>query len=250
MKIYRCQHCNFTVMVEKDKKARMSAKKKMGAHYEAKHKDLLPPDMDGYRWFYYLLTKKEHGSCVICKQETDFNRNTMKYARFCNNPMCKQKYREERDRRMMKTHGKLYLTDDPEMQKKMQAGRKIGGIYNWSDGKTKFLYLSSYELHFLKFLDHELHWPASDLVAPSPHTYVYQYKGKEHFYMPDFFIPSIATEIEIKSSEREMNQNQESREKDAIKDQMMKSLSNVIGYIKINNKQYDEFLQLVSKDDN
>ncbi len=198
-KIFRCQHCSYTVTQNKDNKGVKSAKYKMGNHYEMQHKNLLPPKMTGYRWFYYLLTKKDKGSCVECKQETDFNEVTMKYSRFCNNPLCKQKYKEERDRRMMKAHGKVYLLDDPEMQKKMQAGRKIAGIYNWSDGKTKLPYLSSYELHFLKFLDLELHWPASDIMAPSPHTYSYEYEGKSHYYMPDFFIPSMNLEIEIKN---------------------------------------------------
>lgn len=249
MKIYRCQHCKFTVAVDKNAKGTKSAKWKMGNHYETKHKELLPPDMDGFRWFYFLLTKKERGSCVECKQETAFNRISMKYSRFCNNPACKQKYKEERDRRMMATHGKLYITDDPEMQKKMQAGRRIGGIYNWSDGKSKFPYLSSYELHFLRFLDLELKWPPSDLMAPSPHTYTYKYKDKDHFYMPDFFIPSLSLEVEIKDDGSAKNINQESREKDKIKDAMMRSLSNIMGYIKIVNKQYDEFLQLIKSEE-
>ena len=98
MRLYRCQHCKYTVPVNKEKGKR-SAKWKMGNHYETKHKDLLPPGMSGYRWFYFLLTKKDKGSCVICHNETDFNEATMKYSRFCNNPQCKQKYKEERDNR-------------------------------------------------------------------------------------------------------------------------------------------------------
>ena len=133
------------------------------------------------------------------------------------------------------------------MQKKMQAGRRIAGIYTWSDGKTQFSYLSSYELHFLKFLDLERHWPASDLFSPSPHTYVYEYQGKEHYYMPDFFIPSISTEIEIKDDGSALNISKESREKDIIKDRTMRSLSNLVNYIKIVNKDYSEFINLIKE---
>jgi len=244
MRLYRCQHCKYTVPVNKEKGKR-SAKWKMGNHYDTKHKDLLPPGMSGYRWFYFLLTKKDKGSCVICHNETDFNEATMKYSRFCNNPQCKQKYKEERDNRMIKKYGKVYLLDDPEMQKKMQAGRKIAGVYTWSDGKTKFPYLSSYELDFLRYLDIELHWPISDIMAPSPHTYSYEYKGKSHFYMPDFFIPSLNLEVEIKDDGSAKNINQESREKDKIKEELMKSLSNVFNYIKIVNKDYSLFNEMI-----
>lgn len=244
-KIYRCQHCKYTTTANKNIKGIKSAKYKMGHHYETVHKHLIPPDMTGYRWFYFLLTKKEKGSCVECKQETDFNEISMKYSRFCNNPACKQKYKEERDRRTFKKWGKIYLLDDPEFQKKMQAGRKIAGIYNWSDGKTKFPYLSSYERDFLRYLDQELHWPASDIMAPSPHTYSYDYNGKTHYYMPDFFIPSLTLEIEIKDDGSALNINQDSRNKDKIKDDLMKSLSNLFNYIKIVNKDYSMFEELV-----
>lgn len=248
MKIYRCQHCNYNVIVNKNIKGINSAKHKMGEHYETKHKHLLPPNMNGYRWFYFLLTKKDHGSCVICKNETDFNETTMKYSRFCNNPLCKQKYKEERDKRMMQKYGKVYLLDDPEMQKKMQAGRKIAGVYTWSDKKAQFSYLSSYELDFLKFLDNDLHWPSSDLISPSPHTYKYEYQGKSHFYMPDFFIPSLNLEIEIKDDGSALNINKESREKDVIKDNLMKSMYNLVSYIKIVNKNYTKFIELIKED--
>ena len=250
MKVYRCQYCAYKLIVKKDiKKGTKNTKYRMGKHYEEKHKELLPPDMDGFRYFYYLLTKKEHGSCVICKNNTDFNYNTMKYSRFCNNPQCKQKYKEERDQRMMGKYGKLYLLDDPEVQKKMQQGRKIAGVYTWSDNKAKFNYLASYEKDFLLYLDNTLHWPSSDLIMPSPHTYTYEYQNKQHFYMPDAFIPSLNLEIEIKSSERQDKQNKESMEKEIIKDELMKSCSNLFNYIKIVNKNYDKFNMLINKEE-
>lgn len=249
MKIYRCQHCNYSVTDNgKHQKGTKSAKWKMGHHYETIHKNLLPPDMSGYRWFYFLATKKDRGSCVICHNETDFNEVTMKYSRFCNNPLCKQKYKEERDRRMIQKYGKVHLLDDPEMQKKMQSGRRISGIYNWSDGKTKVPYLSSYELDFFRYLDITLQWPPSDLIAPSPHTYGYEYKGKSHFYMPDAFIPSLNLEIEIKDDGSAKNISQESREKDKIKDDLMKSCSNLFNYIKIVNKNYAGFEEIIKEE--
>jgi hypothetical protein len=248
-KTYKCQYCKFNVTENKIKGVK-SAKYKMGLHYDTIHKNLLPIDMSGFRYFYFLLTKKEKGSCVICKQDTVFNNVSMKYSRFCNNPLCKEKYKEERNNRMMKKYGKICLLNDPEQQKKMQAGRRIAGIYNWSDNKSKFGYLSSYEKDFLEYLDIKLHWPSSDLISPSPHTYSYDYDGKSHYYMPDFFIPSLNLEIEIKDDGSAKNINPDSRAKDIIKDDLMKSLSNLFNYIKIVNKNYSEFEELLKEEDN
>lgn len=245
MKIYRCQHCKYMVSVQPgDRSNGVAARVKMGRHYDTTHKILLPPDMDGYRWFYFLLTGKSEGSCVICHQPTQFNRNSMKYTRFCDNPACKQVYKKQVDQRMMSSHGKLTLLNDPDHQKKMQMARRIAGIYNWSDNKTKIPYLSSFERDFFRMLDIELNWPASDIIAPSPHTYYYEYAGKQHFYMPDAFIPSMNLEVEIKD-DGSARRSQESREKDVIKDQLMRSLSAHINYIRIVNKDYSEFNKLI-----
>lgn len=248
MKIYRCQFCNYNVTPENNKKSIISAKHKMGEHYENKHKELLPEDMDGFRWFYYTLTKKNHGECVICHNNTEFNKITMKYSRFCNNPQCKQKYKEERDKRMIAKYGKVCLLNDPEHQKKMLENRRISGIYNWSDGKTKLQYVSSYEMDFFRHLDQDLHWPSSDIISPSPHTYTYEYDGKQHFYIPDAFIPSLNCEIEIKSKDRMDRQNPISKAKEIEKDKLMKSCSNLFNYIIIFDKDYTEFNKLIQKD--
>lgn len=232
---YKCKFCGFS---SPDKKV-------MGAHYENKHHDLIPEDTDGYRYFYWLLTGKERGSCIMCKEETEFNRETMKYARFCKKEACKAAYRKQFVERMIGKYGKIHLLDDPEMQKKMLANRKISGTYKWSDGKHEFTYTGTYELDFLKYLDETLSWNPDDLMSPSPHTYQYKYQDKDHFYMPDFFIPSINCEIEIKSSERTERQNPDSREKDKLKDELMRSNSSHFLYIKILNKDYSEFNKLI-----
>ena len=64
MKRYRCKFCKFVTVVNKNEKGVKSAKYKMGHHYDTTHRNMIPPDMDGYRWFYNLLTKKEKGRCV------------------------------------------------------------------------------------------------------------------------------------------------------------------------------------------
>ena len=241
MKLYRCKFCSYFIPADRSKKGEKSPKYKMGQHYEVKHKELIPDGMDGWRFFYYLLTNKDHGSCIMCHNETNFNYMTMKYSRFCNNPKCKQKYKEQVDKRMIGKYGKITLLNDPEHQKKMLASRRISGTYTWSDGKTKTQYVGSYERDFFIHLDRDLNWPSSDIIAPSPHSYEYKYQGETHFYIPDAFIPSLNMEIEIKDDGSAKNINQSSREKDQLKDELMRSCSNLFNYIKIINKNYIEF---------
>lgn len=243
-KIFKCKFCDFSIIDNHLHKGEKSSKYRMGLHYETVHKKLIPEKMDGFRYFYYTLTKKERGACIECKSPTDFNRLSMKYSRFCNNPECKRRYKEERDRRMVQKYGKAYLTDDPEVQKKMLLNRRISGRYEWRDG-TEFSYVGSYEKDFLRFMDQELNWVSSDIFVPSPHTYTYKYKDKEHFYIPDFFIPSLNLEVEIKDDGSAKKINPDSRAKDEIKDKLLKSMSNVVNYIKIINKDYTEFKQII-----
>ena len=236
----RCAFCD-TYFLEPDAYAE---------HLETVHADFLPTGFSGWRYYYYQKTGKLKGSCVICKKETDWNEVTHKYNRFCNNPKCKDIYREEFKKRMIGKYGKTTLLDDPEHQKKMLANRKISGIYTWRDGITKTPYTGSYELEFLKFLDLDMYFDSKDIIAPSPHTYFYTYDGKQHFYIPDFFIPSLCLEIEIKDGGDNPNTHHKIQDvdkvKERLKDAVMKSNKNTFSYIKIENKNHVKFLQFLS----
>lgn len=248
MKIYRCRLCKFMVVDNHDKGIK-SAKYKMGEHYELNHKNAIPSDMTGYEYFYYLLTGRNRGSCVICKNETEFNQITMKYSRFCNNPECKNRYRDQFKNRMLSKYGKVHLLNDIEKQKEMLARRKISGSYKWSDNSSQINYTGSYELDFLELLDLKLKWPSSDIIGPSPHTYYYEFGNRKHFYIPDFYIPSKSLEIEIKSSARMEKQNEESEKKDLEKIKLMKSCENLYNYIIIYDRNYSEFLELIKEEE-
>lgn len=215
-------------------------------HLEEIHKDMIPEDMVPWQYYYYLKTGKINGSCVMCKKETTWNDNTHKYNRFCENPKCKEKYREIFKERMIGKYGKVSLLDDPEQQKIMLSHRSISGEYRWStDPRFKIPYTGSYELDFLKFLDLDMHYSPSDIMAPSPHTYYYIYEGKKHFYIPDFFIPSLNLEIEIKDGGSNPNTHQKiqsvDKVKERLKDAVMKSNSSTFNYIKIEDKNYMKF---------
>jgi len=221
------------------------------SHIESSHSESIPQDMTAWRFVYYLKTGKTHGSCIICKKDTEWNEKTHKYHRFCNNPKCKEKYVETFRNRMIGKYGKVNLLNDPEQQKKMLANRKISGVYTWRDHVHETPYTGTYELSFLKFLDEVLEFNPEDVIGPSPHTYYYIYEGQKHFYIPDFFIPSLNLEIEIKEGTNNHPKIQAvDKVKERLKDEVMKSNSNSFNYIKIiekNNFRFIEFLDETKK---
>ena len=221
------------------------------SHIESSHSESIPQDMTAWRFVYYLKTGKTHGSCIICKNETEWNEKTHKYHRFCNNPKCKEKYVETFQNRMIGKYGKVNLLNDPEQQKKMLANRKISGVYTWRDHVHETPYTGTYELSFLKFLDEIMEFNPEDVIGPSPHTYFYIYEGQKHFYIPDFFIPSLNLEIEIKEGTNNHPKIQAvDKVKERLKDEVMKSNSNSFNYIKIiekNNFRFIEFLDEAKK---
>jgi len=219
------------------------------AHIKKSHSEDIPEGWSAGHFYYFLKTGKKNGSCVMCKSPTEFNEATLKYSRFCSNPVCKERYREMFKKRMIGKYGKVSLLDDPEQQKKMLANRSISGQYKWSDGTLK-TYTGSYELSFLEFLDVTLDFDSNDVICPSPHTYWYNYEGKKHFYIPDVFIPSLNLEIEIKDGGNNPNMHHKIQEvdkvKEKLKDEVMKSNGNNFDYIKVVNKQNDIFLKYLS----
>lgn len=241
VKYYRCPAC----------KKVYNSLKPWSTHMMTAHKEMIPENWSPARYFYYLQTGKDHGSCIICKSDTNWLESTMKYARFCNNPACKEAYREQFKNRMIKSYGRVTLLNDPEQQRKMLMAKKTSGYYELSDG-SKISYASSYEQHFLMMLDHLFRITGNDIMGPSPHTYYYDYVNPEDkenegkkFYIADYFIPSMALEIEIKqntSTHPKILRVDKIKEKE--KDEMMKSIPG-INYIKIVDKNYDEFIKFI-----
>ena len=221
------------------------------SHLEKAHLDLIPKDMDAYQFYYFLKTGKTHGTCVICKNKTVWNPKTHKYARFCQDQKCKNKYIQIFKNRMIGKYGKVTLLNDPYQQRMMLSKRKISGLYQWSDNIHRIPYTGSYEKSFFKFLDLIVDLDPEDLIAPSPHTYVYEYEGKNHFYIPDAFISSLSLEIEIKDGGDNANMHPKiqsvDKVKEQLKDQVMKSNSSQFNYLKIINKNNARFFEYLIK---
>ena len=235
VKVYRCPICN---------KPYKTLTGWVG-HMNLEHPEHRPTGFSDTRYFYFCLTGKTEGKCVTCGKPTEWNESTQKYNRFCNNPQCKVKYKEVFNQRMIKKYGKVSLCDDPEQQRKMLKARHISGQYQFKDG-GKVDYVGSYEKDFLKMMDMFLRFKSSDIMAPSPHTYSYQYEGETHFYIPDFFIPDLNLEVEIKDETTTHPKFLAvDKVKEKLKDEVLASIK-AINYIKVTDKKYDKFFDLLN----
>lgn len=244
-------HCKFCEKILKDNE-------QYANHIERKHPEQIIPGMVPSQFVYYLRTGKTHGSCIVCKNDTKWNPKTNKYHRFCENPKCRETYREEFKNRMIGKYGKVTLLNDPEQQKKMLAARKISGVYQWSDRNPKHAktYTGSYERAYLEFLDLVMGFDPDDIFTPSPHTYYYVYDGKKHFYIPDVFIGSLALENEVKDGGDNPNNHPKiqavDKEKERLKDEVMKSNGVPFNYLKITNMDHMrllKYLEIAKKQD-
>ena len=136
----------------------------------------------------------------------------------------------------------------------MLSARSISGEYEFKDG-GKHSYTGSYERSFLEFLDKVMEFSSLDVVSPCPFTFYYTYEGKELFYIPDIYIPSLNLIVEIKDGGDNPNTHPKiqavDKIKEKLKDDLMKKGS--YNYIKITNKDNFEFIEflieLKNKDD-
>lgn len=225
-------------------------------HIDRSHKDQIPGGWSAARYECYLRTGKVEGKCIYCGKPTGFNEKTGKYFRLCKDPKCRKAASDAADRNMIGKFGKTSLLDDPDQQRKMVYARKNSGTYAFvdpEDPKKKYevMYDSSYGKDFLEMLDNFLMFSGQDIIGPSPHTYYYEYEGKKHFYIPDFYIPSLNLEIEIKDGGANPNTHPKiqavDKVKEKLKDELMDSLKNQVSYIKVVNKEYGPFYALLSE---
>lgn len=224
-------------------------------HIERVHHSQIPNGWPVARYENYLRTGKTEGKCVICGKPTPWNPVTEKYGRMCGSEACRKVARERANKNYIGLHGKPYTINDPEQQKKMVYSRKNAGTYVFEDETTgkkyEAMYDSSYGRGFLEMLDTFLFWPGSDIMAPSPHTYYYEYEGKKHFYIPDVYIASLNMEVELKDGGTNPNTHPKilavDKVKERLKDEVMNSLKGQVDYIKICDKNYAKFFAVLSE---
>lgn len=231
---------------------KFDSKASLVAHIERVHDAQIPEDWSASRFENYLRTGMTHGNCTECGKETEWNESTWKYNRLCDDPKCREASANRAKQNNIAKYGVVHRLNDPEMQRKMIYSKKNSGTYYWStdtDKKYQIMYASKQEKNFLEMLDAFLNMDPSDIMGPSPHTYVYKYEGKEHLYIPDYYISSLNLEIEIKEPKDNQNMHPKiqavDKVKEKLKDEVMKSIKE-INYIKINGTDYREFFTFLS----
>ena len=242
----RNTRCPFCSMIFNDKQ-------KYCHHIALKHNEQVPPELEPLEYAYSLLVHKDVGRvCVMCKKNpVHFNQDTLKYERLCDRPQCKEEYVKMMKSRMVKVYGHEHLLNDADMQRKMLYNHANAKDYIW-DNEHKFRIIGTYEEDFLNKLK-SLGWSPNDIIAPSPNNYWYKWgDGTQHLYIPDFFIPSLTLDVEIKQGGFNDSYMEHNRDIEHRKDLMMQRMCEKSGrhYIKIMDKDYTEFEKLYVKSDN
>ena len=243
MRTKRCPFCSYA----------FDDKQKFCHHIARVHNDQIPEDCEPLEFAYSLLVNKPIGRlCTVCRHnQVNFNQSSLKYERICSDPKCKDEYVKLVKGRMKSKYGSEHLLDTAEQQRKMIYNHPNAKDFVWDDKHT-FRVIGSYEYDFLRFLK-EIGWSPNDIFAPSPNDYYYKWKdGTMHLYIPDFFIPSLSLEIEIKESDNQHPRMEHSREIEYLKDAMMANVSKqtAINYIKIVDKKYETFIRDYIMSDN
>lgn len=224
----------------------ISGKENMIHHLEKYHEEDIPKGQPAGEFLYLYEHNGQARKCMICKKPTTWNKASNKYNTFCSEK-CKNEYVKLARARNKRVYGKENLLNDPEQQKKMLANRSISGKYRHTDGGI-LTYTGTYEEDFCRMMDTFLGFPSEDIIMPSPHVYEYKYKGEKKFYFPDAFIPSLNLEIEIKDGGNNPNMHHKIQDVDKVKEHskdMVMLKQKDFHYIKIENKEYDDFFKLV-----
>lgn len=239
-KKYKCPYCEgrFT-------------RAKLHIHIQEKHEDLIPEGYTALRVAFNTINNKTEGHCIMCGNVTDWNEDKGRYERLCNDPKCHEAYKKMVAERTKKKYGTERLQTDPEyaeyVQRKALAGRKMHGEYTFADG-GKIEYFGSYERKFLQFMDQVMHCESEDILAPAP-SIKYQYEGKTHLYIPDFYYIPYNLIIEIKDGGSNPNNHPHRTGEDELKlrakEEAIRQL-NDFSYVRVVNNDFSQVLSIMA----
>lgn len=239
-KKYKCPYCEgrFT-------------RAKLHIHIQEKHEDLIPEGYTALRVAFNTINNKTEGHCIMCGNVTDWNEDKGRYERLCNDPKCHEAYKKMVAERTKKKYGTERLQTDPEyaeyVQRKALAGRKMHGEYTFADG-GKIEYFGSYEKKFLQFMDQVMHCESEDILAPAP-SIKYQYEGKTHLYIPDFYYIPYNLIIEIKDGGSNPNNHPHRTGEDELKlrakEEAIRQL-NEFSYVRVVNNDFSQVLSIMA----
>ena len=237
-----CPFCSYVI----------NDKQKYCNHIATLHNDQIPYDCEPLEYAYSMMVNKPTGRlCTECHMNNvHFNQEALKYERLCDDPKCRESYVAKVKGRMRNKYGKEHLLDDPNVQRDMVDKHPNSKDLVW-DAKHVFRTVSSYEEDFLIKLK-SLDWSPDDILLPSPHTIYYKWKdGSPHFYIPDVEIISLNLIVEIKQGSFNSSYMEHNREIEQLKDNAARVYckNNGMHYIKILDKNYEEFMSEYVKSD-
>ena len=218
---------------------------KLVDHVEKVHSDMIPEGYTPARVVFNYINKKEHGRCVQCGKETEWNEEVWRYNRYCSQK-CIDEYKKIRDQRMINVYGKTTLLNDPKQQDKMLKGRKISGTYKFSDGGVRS-YCGSYEKKLLEFYDKVLNVKSEDIQTPGP-VIEYQYKGETHFWITDlYYIPAnLVHDVKDGGSNPNTRDMPDYRAKQEAKEDAISKL-NKYNYIRLTDNNFQQLLLILAE---
>lgn len=215
-------------------------------HINNKHETLIPQGYTATRVVYEIVNKKDHGTCMICKEPVyEWNEKVCRYNNLCNKKSCREQVRKIALERHIRVYNKPTLLGDPEHQEKMLARRKISKKYKFSDG-GELTYTGTYEGKTLEFMDKVLNIPSSDIQSPGP-IFEYEYKGERHFWITDIYYIPANLVIEVKDGGDNPNNRSmpDYRAKQVAKEQMITSMG-TFHYLRLTNNNFEQLLDILA----
>lgn len=233
---YKCPFCDV-------RKVRME----LIEHVEDEHSDMIPEDYTANRVVYESINGKNYNTCMVCKRKVyEWDEKHSRYKNLCDNPACRKQVRKTAVDRHIKVYNRPTLLDIPEWQAEhMLANRKISGKYRFEDGGV-LGYTASYEKKCLEFLDKVCHYHSSEIQSPGP-VFYYEYNGKKHFYISDFYIIPANLVIEVKDGGSNPNTRNmpDYRGKQIAKEKMVSELGQ-FNYLRLTDNQFDQILSILA----
>lgn len=226
---YKCPYCDYR-----------NIKTELIDHINEKHEDLLPKGYTAARVVFNMINKKDHGSCIVCRKETQWDENKCRYNRLCDSKKCHDEY-------VRYAHKNTNIEEklrDPEFQQKMLAGRGISGEYKFTGG-YKVSYCGSYEKKLLEFMDKFLHIRPEDIQSPGP-VIEYEYNGEIHKWITDqYYIPyNLVFDVKDGGDNPNTREMLEYREKQIAKERAI-AKQGKYNYIRLTNNDFEQLILIM-----
>lgn len=239
-KKYKCPYCDQRFI-----------RSKLHIHIQDKHEELIPEGYTALRVAFNTINHKDHGTCIICKQESPWNEIKGRYERLCGKESCKEAYKKMVAERNKKIYDTERLQTDPryaaEVQQKALAGRRISGKYKFDDG-GEIAYVGKYERNLLEFLDKTMKCNSEDILSPGP-AVEYEWEGKTHTYLPDFYYIPYNLIIEVKDGGDNPNNNpgvkRDNQDRLKAKENAIKNKTKY-NYIRLTNNDFGQLLSIMA----